>query len=260
MRCQEVRKHTSELVDRFLAEDARERVLEHVLGCRDCREHLEATRRAIASLRTLPSPAVPSDFLDGAILAIDREAEPAMTIVTRRHFRLRPRYEGNVFQILRQALLTYEFNLISYAVALCLSAVVFSWMLLSLRPILSIAPFEARTTDVVWVDSQQAGVLASSRVPDVYALPRISNGENVLHYPNEDVAPDPSDLVVVAEVTTDGRGSIVEVLNGPRDQRAVGELASALGRPKTFLPARATTGMPIPSRVVLGFYRVDIWG
>jgi hypothetical protein len=260
MRCHEVRKHTSEFIDRFLGEAERERVLEHVASCAECREHLEATRRVIWSLRSLPTPAPAADFCDRAILAIDREAEPAMTIVTRRHFRLKPRYAGTLPQILRQILLTYEFNLISYGVALCISLVVFTWLLLSLRPVLSIAPFQAPSTEVVWVDSKQAEVLADSRIPDVYALPRISNGETVLHYPGEIASPDPDDLVVIAEVTTDGRGSIVQVLNGPPDQRAVGELASALGRPRTFVPARATTGMPIPSRVVLGFYRVDIWG
>lgn len=261
MDCQEVRNHSSEYIDRFLGEDDRTRVVEHVAGCYGCREHLEATRRVIASLRTLPPPAPPADFLEGAIMAIDREAEPAMTIVTRRHFRLTPRYQGTLVQVARQVLLNYEFNLISYGVGLCVSLVMFSFLFMSLRPMLSLAPFEPASSQVVWVDSKQAGVLGDTSVPDVYALPRIASTEAVNPYPGQASSQGADDdLVVIAEVTTDGRGSIVQVLNAPSDRRTVGALEDALNRPRAFVPARATTGMPIPSRVVLGFYRVDIWG
>jgi len=260
MHCHEVRKHTSEYVDHFLGEAERERFVDHVAFCAECRAHLDATRRVVASLRALPAPVPPGDLFERTVVALDREAEPAMTIVTRRHFRLKPEFEGSLVHVAGQLLLNYEFNLIAYGVGLCISFVMFVGLLATIRPLLSLRPFDAPSAQVYYVNDQQASVLADARVPGVYSLPRISNGDGLVQYASQYEPPDADDLVVVAEVTTDGRGSIVEVLNGPPDNRMVGELASALNRPRTFVPAYATSGRPVPSRVVLGIYKVDIWG
>jgi hypothetical protein len=260
MQCHEVRKHTSEYVDHFLGEAERERFVDHVAVCAECRAHLDATRRVVASLRALPAPVPPYDLLERTVVALDREAEPAMTIVTRRHFRLRPRFVGTPVEIAGQLLRNYEFKLIAYSVGLCISFVMFVGMFASIRPLLSLRPFDAPSSREVFVDNRQAIVLADSTVPNIYSLPRLSNGDGLVQYAARYEPPDADDLVVIAEVTTDGRGSIVEVLNGPPDNRMVGELASALNRPRTFVPAYATSGRPIPSRVVLGIYKVDIWG
>jgi anti-sigma factor RsiW len=260
MHCHEVRKHTSEYVDHFLGDAERNRFVDHVAVCAECRDHLDATRRVVASLRALPAPMAPGDLFERTVVALDREAEPAMTIVTRRHFRLQPRFEGSLVQAGCQLLLNYEFNLIAYGVGLCISFVMFVGLLASIRPLLSLQPFNAPSSQVWYVDNRQATVLADSSVPDIYSLPRISHGDGLVQYATQFEPPDADDLVVIAEVTTDGRGSIVEVLNGPPDRRVVGELASALNRPRTFVPAYATSGRPVPARVVLGIYKVDIWG
>lgn len=260
MRCHEVRKHTSEYIDHFLGEAERERVLDHVAACAACREHVEATRRVIASLRGLPAPAPPADLLDRAIVAIDREAEPAMTIVTRRHFRLKPRYGGTLFEVGRQLLLNYEFKLIAYSVGLFISFVMFSGLLASMRPLLSIAPFESPSAQNVWYSEREALVLVDSKIPAAYSLPQIATDGGLCTYATRPEIPNTEDLVVIAEIATDGRGSIVEVLSGRPDGAAVGELATALNRPRTFVPAYATSGRPVPSRVVLRFERVEIIG
>jgi len=260
MHCHEVRKHTSEYVDHFLGEAERERFVDHVAECAECRAHLDATRRVVASLRALPTPAPPGDLFERTVVGLDREAEPAMTIVTRRHFRLQPRFEGSILQVGCQLVLNYEFKLIAYGIGLCITFVMFVGLLASIRPLLSLRPFDAPSARAYFSDNRQATVLVDARVPDIYSLPRISNGDGLVQYATQYEPPDADDLVVIAEVTTDGRGSIVEVLNGPPDNRMVGELASALNRPRTFVPAYATSGRPVPSRVVLGIYKVDIWG
>jgi hypothetical protein len=260
MRCHEVRNHTSEYIDHFLDEADRGRILDHVAACDECREHVEATRRVIASLRAMPAPAPPADFLDRAIVAIDREAEPAMTIVTRRHFRLKPRYEGTLLEVGRQLLRNYEFKLIAYSVGLFISFAMFSGLLASMRPLLSISRFESPSAQSVWYSEREALVLVDSSIPAAYSLPRISTAGGLPVYATSSEISGAEDLVVIAEIATDGRGSIVEVLSGRPDARAVGELATALNRPRTFVPAYATSGRPVSSRVVLRFERVDIIG
>ncbi len=262
MRCQEVRKHTSEYIDHFLGDAERERYLEHLADCVACREHVEATRRAIASLKSLTAPMPPADLFDRSIIAMEREAEPAMTIVTRRHFRFVPRYEGSLLQVTGQVLQNYEFKLISYSIGLFVSFMVFTGVLLSMRPLLSIAPFDSPSTQqAIYMTSGEQRVLADARIPAVYTLPRFTTSGELLEAAKVAEIPNPDDgLVVIAEIATDGRGSILEVVSGPYDTRFVGEIASAINRPRAFIPARASSGRPVPSRIVLRFDRVDIIG
>lgn len=256
MRCHEIRNRTSEYIDHFVEEPERRRYLDHVAECAGCREHLDATRAVIGSLRTLAAPVAPGDLAERTIMAIDREAEPEISIVTRRHLRLAPHYHGSLLNIARQLFVDYEFKLVAYSVGLCISFVMFGSMLLSLRPILSIAPFQPPSERAVWITPMEGALLSNHAVPVTYSLPRISDGHALADYARFGNA----DLVVIAEVSTDGRAQVVEVLSGPHDERAVGELSVALNRPRTFVPAFAVSGRPVASRVVLFVEHVDIIG
>jgi hypothetical protein len=256
MRCHEVRNRTSEYIDHFVEEPERRRYIDHVAECASCREHLEATRSVVASLRAMPAPAVPFGLAERTLMAIDREAEPEVSIVTRRHMHLAPHYHGSLLDIARQLFVDYEFKLVAYSVGLCLSFVMFGSLLLSLRPILSISPFEPPSERAVWITPMEGALLSNHAVPVAYSLPRISDGNALVDYARFGTG----DLVVIAEVSTDGRGQVVEVLSGPHDERAVGELSIALNRPRTFVPAFAVSGRPVASRVVLFVEQVDIIG
>jgi hypothetical protein len=64
---------------------------------------------------------------------------------------------------------------------------------------------------------------------------------------------------VLAEVGSDGRASIVEVLSGPSDPKLVQMLETALFR-QAFEPAKSRSRRPVPSRVVLLVQQVDVIG
>lgn len=261
MRCHEVRKHTSEYIDLFLDESSREQVSNHLALCGSCRRHVDATRQAIALLKQSSAPAPPPELFERAILAIERETEPAMTIVTRRHFQLKPKYQGNLLQIAGQIVRDYEFKLVAHCVGLCISFVLFSALLLSMRPILRMSPYFPQNERPIWISRIAGGEgRPGSVTPAAYTLPRITDGNSLVQYAKQSDLLYMGDFVVIAEVTPDGRGSIVQVLSGPPDSQAVGQLAVALNQPRTFVPAHAVSGKAVNSLVVLRFDWIDVWG
>lgn len=260
MRCHEVQNRTSEFIDHRLGEPERGRFLGHLAGCPSCREHLEATRAVVSSLASLAAPPPPADFAERTLMAIDREVEPEISIVTRRHFRFAPRYQGSLFDVARQVFFDYEFKLVAYSVGLCLSFIMFGGMLLSLRPILSISEFRPPAERIVWISPFEGSALGGQPSTVAYSLPRVSDGGALVDYTLFADSISSEDLVVIAEVTTDGRARVVQVLSGPQDERALGELSVALNRPRTFVPAFAVSGRPVPSRVVLFVEHVDVIG
>jgi hypothetical protein len=257
MHCSDIRNHASEFIDHWLDDEARNGVLDHLGACGECRDFVDGMRRTSHVLREIAAPAPPADLLESTLVALDREAEPEISIVTRRHFRLRPHYTGNVIEIARQIVLDYEFKLIAYSFGLVVSFCLFGALLASMRPILSLSPFVSPSQNAIWISPIESRVLGSS-VGSVHSLPRIASAGAVPSASFE--APDAHNLVVIAEISTDGSGEIVEVLSHPSDAHAVGRLAIAMNQPSAFVPAYAASGRPISSRVVLFVESVEVWG
>lgn len=257
MRCFEVRHYASEFIDFRLDEEAHERVSDHIDRCADCRARVDGMLAVRGSLRGLEAPAPPPGLLHSTLVALDREAEPEMTIITRPHFKLRPHYRGSLRSVAGHIFADYEFKLIAYSVGLCLSLVLFGGMLASMRPLLSLSPFDSPSQQTIWISPIESQVLGST-FASVHSLPRIREGGALPDVAS--TAPEWDNLVVIAEIAVDGRGSIVQVLNHPPNHEAVGELAIAIDRPRAFVPAYATSGRPIPTRVVLFVERVDVLG
>ena len=204
---------------------------------------------------------LPDGLFDATMTAMDREAEPASTIVTRRHSTLIPHYSGSVAAIARQVFVDFEFKLIAYSLGLVLSFAMFTSLLASMRPMMSLSPFVPESEqNLIWMTRDEGLVLNMTHIPGAYSLPRIARGSELPDVAeNVDFSSD-DNLVLIAEIAPDGRGQIVEVLSGPHDPKLVGELAVAMNRPRSFIPSYAPTGMAVPTRVVLCFERMDILG
>ncbi len=261
MICHQIRKHTSELIDRRLDDAQRDAVLDHLATCAACRQHVEETRAVVAALRAIPAPATPADLFDLAMVAMDRESEPTSTILTRRHFKLVPHYSGGIASIARQVFFDLEFKLIAYSIALFVSFGMFGGLLASMRPMMSLSPFVPDyEQNQIWMTRDQGTVLGMTGIPGEYSMPRIARDSELPGVAeNVDFSAD-DNLILIAEIAPDGRGQIVEVLSGPRDARFVGEIAVAMNRPRSFIPSRAPTGLAVPTRVVLCFERIDVIG
>ena len=65
---------------------------------------------------------------------------------------------------------------------------------------------------------------------------------------------------MLVEIGSDGRGRIIDVLTKPKDPSLIREMDWTLSR-RPFQPAKKTdSGQPIPTRIVLLNYKVDVTG
>jgi hypothetical protein len=258
MRCQEVRNRTSEYIDRSLGEPERGMVEEHLSSCVPCRGYARRLREVGALLRELPAPAPPIDFFDRAIVALERETSPPTSIITPRRFRFKPRLErGLVGPVVRLAR-DYDFKLIAYSVGLFISFGLFTGLLASMRPLVSIAPFFPKERPA-WIEPDVAAVTYAPILEVTDALPRIAEQGGMTQYAIGEGLSGDENLMVIAEIASDGRVSLLQVPDGWTDSRAIGELASAINRPRSFVPPRSS-GRAVPTRVVLFVEYVDVIG
>lgn len=260
MRCREVKARLSEYLDHELESSDRAAVHAHVTGCVDCSRRLASLREIADSLRLTPTPPSPSGLAAATLVALDREVEPPMTIVTRRHDRIRPHFFGSRFDVLVQLVLDYEFKLVSYGFGVTVTVLLFGVMLASIRPLVSLEPFVPSSERMIWVSAAEGQALGGPSIQAGHSLARVPDEGSVPSYATAAHLFESEELVVLAEVAVDGRASIVEVLSGPDDLKAVNELATAMNRPKSFIPARGPSGRPVVSRVVLFLGHIDIVG
>ena len=75
-------------------------------------------------------------------------------------------------------------------------------------------------------------------------------------HPSHDSGPQ-DDLVIVADVFTDGSASLANVVQAPRDRRMLQDVENALRQDAAFVPA-SLDRRPQSMRVVFSVQRVDV--
>ncbi|MCC6743053.1 MAG: zf-HC2 domain-containing protein [Acidobacteria bacterium] len=260
MQCTEVQSRLSEYLDFEVETPLRLAICEHLESCEVCRERLESMRGLSLMLRNVAAPVPPADLAHSTLMALDREVEPEMTIVTRRHSIIRPHYLGSRFDVIRQIFLDYEFTLVSYGIGATLSFALFAVLLAAARPLMSVEPFVPSAERLIWVSPAEGRALGGDSDLNGHSLARVADADTAPSYAASPSLVPSDDLVVLAEVSVDGRASILGVLSGPEDLSAVNQLAVAMNRPRSFVPARGKSGRPVVSRVVLFLGRMDIPG
>jgi hypothetical protein len=261
MDCQNIRELTSEYIDHLLGEEQRRAYVDHLSACAACRAYLAETRGAVGELRALGAPPLPGGLAESTLRAIDRTAEPRLAVVGRPPRRwLRP-VDPRPAAFLKRFLAEYEFRLISYGVGMVASFAIFTSVLIGLQPLADLTREYGARPATIWITTRQADAMGQELGPRLtavaYTIPKVSEQGGLPQFAARANSPD--DIVVLADVGVDGRASIVEVLSGPEDPHFVGELAVALNRP-VFVPARAVSGRPVRSRVVLLLQHVDVVG
>lgn len=260
MRCREVRARLSEFLDHELERPVRAEVASHLEDCDECVARLTTLSEYSGLLQSIPRPVPPLDLAAATLVALDREVEPPMTIVTRKHFRIPPHYFGSPLNVIRQVALEYEFKLVSYGFGVGLSFLMFGVMLAAMRPLVSLEPFVPSSERQIWVSAAEGQALGGPSTKAGHSLARVPEESSQTNYASAAHLFESEELVVLAEVSVDGRASIVEVLSGPNDLTAVNDLAAALNRPRSFIPARGASGRPVVSRVVLFLGHIDVTG
>ncbi|HXD32296.1 MAG TPA: zf-HC2 domain-containing protein [Pyrinomonadaceae bacterium] len=261
MLCEETKPLISLYVDDGVSLPTRVTIDEHLDQCPVCRSQLAELRSLKQSLRSLTRPVPPRDLVDSIneALAIEAAAQ-----------RLQPRLTFS--QRLTRWL---EPKLMPYTVGSFASVILFAGMFIGLKPhfvALHEAALQSTANSSVLVITAPGYVLdlnepvnsedyAASRAPFNEQSPSL-NPKGALaaltrsySHPRNSEAAD--EMMVVADVFSNGSASLADVVQAPRDKQMLADFETALRRDAAFVPA-SLDRRPDTMRVVFSVQKVDI--
>ena len=259
MSCQESQKSFSPYLDGVLPRGAVDTLDEHLSVCPVCRGQLEATRSLVRGLSLVTRPAPPASLANDirASLVIERAARAASEPA--------PLHE--------RAALWVKLRLMPYAVGAVYSMILFVAVFGALRQQLVVlrnlaearyleegrpALADGNGYDVTRPLSPDLAVAA--RAPFTTESPTLNPRGALAKLtlaPASDGNPSDDDMIVVADVYGNGRASLAEVVEPPRNRRMVEELQDALRKNPAFVPA-SLDRRPQTMRVVFVLQKMNV--
>ena len=248
MSCEETRQSLSSYVDDCVSLSVRVAIDEHLDRCPVCRAEVAELRALTRSLSLMTRPVAPADL---AVSISD-----LLTIEAAARRQAPPSWSYRILRFLEPRLMPYTVG--SFA-----SVLMFFLMLNALRPhFVALREASIHHTGVF--------VLGADPVYDLYSPEDFARESPSLNpegrlaalsrrHAHEHIdAADADDMIVVANVFSNGAASLAEVVTPPRDKRMLDEFESALRQDYAFLPA-SVDRRPDTMRVVLSFVqRVDV--
>ncbi len=233
-----------------------------------CRAEHARTRGVVRQLAMLSQPAAPPDLAAAINLRLQTERAALE--------QLNSETPINLSERLRQWSIS---RLIPYTVGAFASLILFFGVLGALRPnFVALYGMEHETigVNVINADSFASGqthsgydvtqpvtpeAYVASREPFTINSPSLNpNGQlATLEWnepPNDDTTGE-DDMVVLADVFSDGHATLAEVISPPRDPRMLDEVEDALRRGAVFVPA-SLDQRPRTMRVVFMFQKMDV--
>jgi hypothetical protein len=267
MSCEEIRQTLSSYMDDELTPTARACVDEHLPRCPVCRAQLVELRALTRGLAQLARPVAPPELAASISYAVMIESaaclrQPRLSLGTRLASWLRPR-------------------LLPYSVGSVASFILFFCMLVALRT--SVMTFRdwdraSRRSDetAIRIIQFRGGAgrdydLTKPVAPDVFAAMRapyaidspslnprgalaaLTRSQMREHAQYED----DDDMVVVADVFSNGSASLADIVQPPRNRRMLDEFQAALRKNAAFVPA-AYDRRPETMRVVFVVQKVKV--
>jgi hypothetical protein len=266
MTCDEIQESLSLYCDDGLTGAARARCDRHLEVCPVCRAHVADLRTIRRRLATLQRPAVPTDLIPAINYAVASEASAQRT---RRNAPASEIFADFISAWLQPRGMRYAFSSLA-------SIILFASVFAALRPHM-IALHEASVTFEEF--SARSGRLLPGQYdinepisPTSYAALRTPyNTESPSLNPNGGIATinlltdsylhsqrgENDDMVVVADVFSNGTASVADVMHAPRDRRLLDDFQAALRNNAAFVPA-AMDRRPETMRVVFSVQRVEV--
>ena len=264
MSCDEFQKSLSLYVDDGLRPDERAATYAHLEVCPVCRARLLEMRSIRGSLAMLSQPAPPIDLIPSINQALIAEAsrKKALNAIT----------WGDVARAwLQPVMMRYAFSSLA-------SVIIFAFVFAALRPQV-IALHEAAVAlnqapiMIELVDPFRPGFDINKPIsPQSYAAlrspfntesPSLNPGGALATLTSEPTRlrengrQDDDNMMVVADVFTNGSASLADVMHAPRDRRMLEDFEKALRQNPAFVPA-ALDRRPETMRVVFSIQRVDV--
>ncbi len=265
MNCDAIRYSLSLYVDDGLTAEERNLCYRHLEVCPVCRAHLDQMRTVRGALAMLPKPAAPVEMVPAINAAL---ATQAAELRAHRNAATIDRVNDWAFKWLQPRPMRYAFSSIA-------SIFIFTAVFAALRPHM-IALREATVAfEQIQIttpgDPLSAGLDIRNPIsPESYAALRTPyNAESPSLNPGGALASlswdagqqngntGQDDMVIVADVFTNGTASLANVVQAPRDRRMLQDVANALRQDAAFVPA-SVDRRPETMRVVFSVQRVDV--
>jgi hypothetical protein len=252
MECKKFELTASAYIDRQLREKEAIEYRAHLSACGDCRLHLTEIQDVSLALRNTDRPESPRELRSYVMNEATRRARREIS--------------------LSESLLTWLLKLnprpVAYATGVVLSVLSFATLFSSFRPIPLGGP-----------ESEQAAIFpiisgsdreyhsynnlppdkAASETEHYYQLPRVLDNSALVSFSHIAYQKAGSQgMSALVEVDSDGRGTLVDVLNAPKDPYLIEQLWWSL-RNRTFQPA-TVSGHAVPTRIILLVEKVDVSG
>ncbi len=268
MSCDEIQESLSLYVDDGLTVEERQTCYQHLEVCPVCRAHVAELRNLRSGLAMLPKAEAPANLYStiNAALAVKVAEQRA-----RQHSTRLDRFNEFALRWLQPRPMRYAFSSIA-------SFIIFTAVFAALRPHM-IALHEATlafqqvqistTPDEYFLLNYDISKPIS---PEVYAALRNPfNVESPSLNPKGALATlgwqvdrlhandrqGDDNMVIVADVFTNGSASLANVVQAPRDRRVLQEFEDALRKDAAFVPA-SLDRRPETMRVVFSIQRVDV--
>ncbi|HEY0545955.1 MAG TPA: zf-HC2 domain-containing protein [Pyrinomonadaceae bacterium] len=260
MTCEETQQAFSLYVDDRLALPARAAFDQHLQQCPLCRARLAETQSLVRDLGAIARPALP------------RELESSITAALRIEAAARQKQPALSFS--EQVMQWLQPRLMPYTVGAFASLIFFMVMFAALRSSLmafrdwDVAAKQSQDTvafkpysgyDItkpLSAESYAAGRAAfSADSPSLNPHGALASLSRSTQHSNE--ADDDDDMVIVADVFSNGNASLAGVMQAPRDRRMLEEFQDALRKNPAFVPA-SFDRRPQTMRVVFVIQKVDV--
>jgi hypothetical protein len=259
--CEQSQRLFTPHLDGRLSPEERGALDSHLADCPVCRGRLEETRSIVRSLSLVKSPALPTDL--GA--SIKRAL-----VIERAALRERPRLTP--FERVRRWV---EPRLMPYAAGAFYSTLLFVLIFGALRQQMQVLRNLAEAerlaaglpAHVTWVGGGGGFDVTRSLAPDISAARAPFGAESPTINPRGALAaltvspaegePDDDDMIVVADVYSNGSASLAAVVEPPRNLRVLTELEDAFRRGPAFVPANLDR-RPQTMRVVFVLQKMNV--
>lgn len=259
MFCDEAQKNFSPLLDGDLHAGARAAIEAHLHDCPVCRMRLEEMRTLVRSFSLLSRPAPPANLVNSIndALLIERAARPK----TAAH-PLGMRF----IRWLEPLLMPYTVGALA---SLILFVAIFSALRVQMSTLQILAGAAYPAPNTIWVGGEEGFDVTQPITPAGLVAKRagFANESPSLNprgalaalawAPSKGYAADSDDMVVIADVYGNGQASLAEVVEPPRNRRAVSELEDALRKNPAFVPA-ALDRRPQAMRVIFVLQKMNV--
>ena len=256
MTCEETNQLLSQFIDDVLSLPVRVTVDEHLDRCPVCRAHAAELRSLSRGLRQLARPVAPAELASSITRALRIEAAARLQSPERS------------FQ--ERLALWLEPRLMPYTVGSFASVVLFFSMFVALSPHFMALQQAARQMETVLVFRASPGYdlnkpvtsedFSARRAPFAEQSPSLNPGGALAALTGSyahNVNHDADDMIVVADVFSNGSASLADVVQAPRDRQMLADFEYALRQSAAFVPA-SLDRRPDTMRVVFTVQKVDV--